>query len=306
MSDENNLDDFQLQHNLLGAVEVGVFVVDRGFKIKYWNRFLENHSAMTPADVCEKCLFEVFSDIDERWFRQKCVAVFKRYGPAFIIWEQRPYLLHFPAYRPISTAVEFMYQNVTVFPLESPSGEVDRICIVIYDVTDKAISKQRLQHANEQLQKMSRIDALTGLFNSYYWEEQCSMEFKRSRRSGGNSSLVSVGIDNLSDINDTYGHTAGDQVVKIMSRIITQAIRETDIAGRSCEKEFIIMLPDTHAEQAAIVAERIEGMTADMLLKEENDSVDFSVSLGIAQTDESYVTHMEWIDRACSELYSPE
>ena len=303
MSDWGELEDFHLKHDLLGSIEVGILILDRGFKVKMWNQFMQNHSAMTPAMVREKSLFELFPDIDERWFRQKCDPVFKLHSPAFIIWEQRPYLFHFPAYRPITSSVEFMYQNVTMFPLTSLSGEVEKICTVVYDVTDEAISKQRFQEANEQLQKMSRTDGLTGLFNRRYWEEQCEMEFKRTQRSGGRSSLIILDIDHFKKINDTYGHPAGDQVIKTMSRIITQAIRETDVAGRYGGEEFTIILPDTDSKQATIVSERIRTLAENMSVEYEEHIIRFTVSLGVAQMNIAYATHSVWIDRADKGLY---
>lgn len=303
MTDLGALEDFHLKHDLLGSIEVGILILDRDFKVKMWNQFMQNHSGMMPSAVLDKCLFELFPEIDESWFRQKCDPVFKLRSPAFIIWEQRNYLFRFPAYRPITSSVENMYQNVTMFPLTSLSGEVEQICTVVYDVTDEAISKQRFQAANEQLQKMSRTDGLTGLYNRRYWEEQCEHEYKRTKRSGGNASLIILDIDHFKSINDNYGHPAGDKVIKTMARIITTAIRETDIAGRYGGEEFTVILPDTDADKAFVVAERIRKLTEHLPVEYEGKSIKFTVSLGVAKLDPSYNSHSVWIDRADKGLY---
>ena len=80
------------------------------------------------------------------------MPVFSLKSPVFIIWEQRPFLFHFQCNRPITSQAEFMYQNITMFPLASLSGQVDQICLVVYDVTDEAISRKGMHSLNSQLQ----------------------------------------------------------------------------------------------------------------------------------------------------------
>lgn len=303
MSKLNELEDIHLKHDLLGSIEVGIFILDRDFRVKMWNQFMENHSGMTPKSVQGKCLFDLFSEIEQDWFRQKCDPVFELRSPAFIIWEQRPYLFRFPAYRPITSFSEHMYQNVTMFPLTSLSGEVEQICTVVYDVTHEAVSKQRFEAANAQLQTMSRTDGLTGLYNRRYWEEQCQHEYKRSKRTGQVASLIILDIDKFKVINDTYGHPAGDQVIKTMAKIIAAAIRETDIAGRYGGEEFTVILPNTDAQNAKLVAERIRKLTEKLPVEYDEHVIKFTVSVGIAMLDPSYSSHLVWVDRADKGLY---
>lgn len=303
MSKRNELEDIHLKHDLLGSIEVGILILDRDFRVSMWNQFMENHSGMTPNSVNGKCLFDLFPEIDQSWFRQKCDPVFELRSPAFIIWEQRPYLFKFAAYRPITSFSEHMYQNVTMFPLTSLSGEVEQICTVVYDVTHEAVSKQRFEAVNAQLEKMSRTDGLTGLFNRRYWEELCQNEFKRSNRTGEVSSLIILDIDHFKNINDNYGHSAGDQVIKTMAKIISTAIRETDFAGRYGGEEFTVILPNTDAQNAKLVAERIRKLTAKIPVEYEEHLINFTVSVGIAMLDPSYSSHLMWIDRADKGLY---
>lgn len=295
--------DLHLKHDLLGSIEVGIVVLDADFNIQLWNQFMENHSGLSPNKVMNKSLFECFPEIDQEWFIQKTDPVFKLRSPAFVIWEQRPYLIKFSAYRPITSSTEVMYQNVTMFPLTSLSGEVDQICVVVYDVTDEAISKQRFEVVNQQLQQMSRVDGLTGLFNRRFWEEQCEMEFKRNKRKDTDSALIILDIDHFKAVNDNYGHPAGDQTIRTLARIITKAIRETDIAGRYGGEEFVILLPDTDSKNAMLVAERIRRLAESFPVEWEDITINFTVSLGIAEFSTSYGSHMEWVEKADKGLY---
>lgn len=297
------LQDLHLKHDLLGSIEVGIAVLDRDFRIQLWNQFMESHSGMSPARVRNKSIFDIFPEIDAEWFKRKTDPVFKLRSPAFIIWEQRPHLFEFEAYRPITSAAEKMFQNVTMFPLTALTGEVEQICIVVYDVTDEAISKRRFESANKQLEKMSRIDGLTGLYNRRYWEEQCSIEFKRASRTGIPSTMMIMDIDKFKFINDTYGHPAGDHTIKTLAKIIAKAIRETDIAGRYGGEEFTVILPDTEINNAKIVAERIRRLCENIPIEYEEHQFNFTVSIGLAQFHSSFGTYMQWVEKADRGLY---
>lgn len=297
------MDDLHWKLDLLDSIEVGIVVIDRQFRVKVWNEFMHNHSGVQPDTIRHQCLFDFFAEIDQDWFRQKVEPVFTLKSPAFVIWEQRPYLFRFTSYRPVTSASDLMYQNITLFPLASRGGEVEHLCVVVYDVTDEVVSKQRLATANEQLRKMSRVDGLTGLYNRRYWEESCQQEFKRCMRNHGTSSVILLDIDYFKSINDTYGHPAGDQVIRALARVIRQIVRETDIAGRYGGEEFALVLPDTNADAALQVAERIREHVQKNTVAYEEHNIPFTVSLGICQFDSSLKGYMAWIELADKALY---
>ena len=102
---------------LLDSIEVGIAVLDRNFKVQVWNKFLENHGAKKAEAIIGDSLFSHFPEIEEKWLRTKVDPVFNLKSPVFILWEQRPYLFKFGCNRPVTSAAEFMYQNVTMFLL---------------------------------------------------------------------------------------------------------------------------------------------------------------------------------------------
>lgn len=297
------LEELHWKHDLLGSIEIGIVVLNRKFEVQIWNEFMENHSGIRPSEIKDKPIFEFFPDLDVEWFKQKTDPVFQLKSPAFIIWEQRPYLFEFSTYRPITSASDYMFQNVTLFPLASLSGEVEQICVVVYDVTDEAISKQRFAKANEQLKLMSRVDGLTGLFNRRFWEEKCVEEYKRCRRTERVSSLIILDIDHFKQVNDNYGHPAGDQVIKSVADIIRKAIRETDLAGRYGGEEYTVILPDTNSASARFVAERIRKMAEKLTVQYEGLEINFTISAGIAEFNPSFSDHVNWLDKADKGLY---
>ena len=129
---------------MIQTVDVGIVVFNRSLCIKVWNGFMEAHSGLLPSDVRDKSIFDLFSDIDQSWLNLKVRPVFDLRTRAFITWEQRPYLFKFRNYRPITSNAPYMYQNVVFSPLVSATGQVEHVCMMIYDMTDAASAKKQL------------------------------------------------------------------------------------------------------------------------------------------------------------------
>lgn len=144
MAAQIDIDEVHWLLDIVQCLDVGVIVLDRQYRVEVWNSFMENHSGMGPSQVYGKTLFELFGEVDETWFRHKADSVLQLGTRAFSLWEQRPYLLHFKNYQPITGHEDFMYQNVTFLPLVGAKGEVEHLCVVIYDVTAVAILKKQL------------------------------------------------------------------------------------------------------------------------------------------------------------------
>ena len=303
MAVDNSLAEMHWKHDLLGSIEVGIVVLDKEFNVQVWNQFMENHSSIVPGMIQNKNIFKFFPEIDKDWFARKAAPAFSLKSPVFIIWEQRPYLFHFNCSRPITSQANHMFQNITIFPLASLTGQVEQICLVIYDVTDEAVSRLGMQSLNHQLEMMSRVDGLTGLCNRHFWEEQFVMEYKRDKRSKSPSALIMIDIDNLKKVNDTYGHPAGDEVIKALASVIKKATRETDIAGRYGGEEFAIILPDTPIANVEFVAERIRRLVEKYTVAYDEINVKFTISLGIAGFKHSQKDSTHWLDAADKALY---
>jgi diguanylate cyclase (GGDEF)-like protein len=282
---------------------VGLVVLDRDYNVKVWNSFMENHSGMTPGSVISKNIFNLFSDLPVDWFKRKLETVFLLNNRGFTIWEQRPYLFRFKNYRPITSTAEFMYQNATLIPLLSVDGKVNHVGIIIYDVTSVAINSQRLKQANQQLEHLSRTDRLTRLFNRGYWEECLKQEYNRIRRTGVVSSLVIFDIDHFKSINDSYGHQAGDDVIRATARKLMDTQRSTDISGRYGGEEFVIILIDTREDGALYFAERLRNKIEAMTIEYDNNSIKYTVSLGIAEYRRDLKDYSEWLGHADRALY---
>jgi diguanylate cyclase (GGDEF)-like protein len=290
--------------DIVQSIDVGVVVLDRDYQVEVWNSFMENHSGLNAGEVSRRSIFELFDEIDEDWFRQKVETAVMLGTRAFTIWEQRPNLVRFKSYQPITGLADEMYQNVTILPLRSTSGETDHVCLIIYDVTGVAVNKRQLESANAQLQELAQCDGLTGLLNRRYWEQCLAHEFARHLRYDIATSLVIFDIDHFKSVNDTYGHQAGDEVIREVARVTKQLARETDFAGRYGGEEFVVLLPDTDLQGARQFAERLRNAIERLRVDHQSGLLSFTVSLGVACIDSNMTDHGALVEQADKALYS--
>lgn len=301
---EPQVDSFHWLVDMLESVEVGLVVLDLDFRVQAWNGFMENHSGITASRIRDKVIFDVFPDIPQAWLARKVDAVALLNTRAFTSWEQRPYLFKFRNTRPITGTEEFMFQNLTISPLSGPSGQVEKVCLMVYDVTDIASSKRALERANEQLAKLSMTDRLTGLLNRGTWENLVDAEYERYRRYGHATSLVMFDIDHFKKVNDTHGHLAGDEVIKHTATVTKNNLRQSDTAGRYGGEEFGIILPETDAEGARIICERIRESIAQSVVETTVAPIEYTISMGIAQLSDGPENYMQWMQQADKALYA--
>lgn len=298
-----NADAFHWLIDMLESVEVGLVVLDLEFRVQAWNGFMENHSGITASQIHNKSLFDEFPDIPKAWLTRKVDAVAMLNTRAFTSWEQRPYLFQFRNSRPITGTEEYMYQNLTISPLTSTTGEVDKVCLLIYDVTEFASSKRALERANEQLAKLSMTDRLTGLLNRGTWENLVDAEFERYRRYGHATTLIMFDIDHFKPVNDTYGHLAGDEVIRHTAQVTRNGVRQSDSAGRYGGEEFGIILPETDAENARVICERIRETIEQSTVNTTAGDIRYTISMGVAQLTDEPENYMQWMQKADEALY---
>jgi diguanylate cyclase (GGDEF)-like protein len=117
---------------------------------------------------------------------------------------------------------------------------------------------EQLEEANRKLATMSYVDAMTDVANRRSFDEELAMEWRRSTRTRSHLSLLMVDIDGFKAFNDALGHQAGDDCLREVAKVITACVRRAaDTVARYGGEEFVVLLPDTDAYGAAILAERI-------------------------------------------------
>ena len=148
---------------------------------------------------------------------------------------------------------------------------------------DLSASRKKLQASLIKIREMAIHDDLTGFYNRHHLMELIETENSRSVRTGSVFSLVMMDIDKFKNINDTFGHQAGDNVLITFSAIIRSILRKTDFCGRYGGEEFLIVLTETDIQEAKVFAERIRACVEESFFPDLGADSRVTVSIGIAR-----------------------
>jgi len=204
------------------------------------------------------------------------------------------------------TEREFLHE---VFELIRMADESDHR---FHDIEQRLARLQRenldLVIKNRVLSEVSTRDALTGLYNRWYVMEKIDTEMNRSLRQGSPMSILLLDIDHFKRVNDSYGHSAGDTVLKNVGQVLRESCRVYDVPGRYGGEEFCVVLPGTRVGNTTHVAERIRRRLAGTEQPVGASSITVTASIGIAGVDcvpeDGVVSASTLVERADRALYS--
>ncbi len=156
----------------------------------------------------------------------------------------------------------------------------------------------------ETLQEQSIRDPLTGLFNRRFMEESFTREVQRARRAGRSLSVALIDLDHFKHFNDTFGHEAGDEVLRAMADVFRSHFRSNDIVCRYGGEEFAVILPESTTKDAAIRANELRTRARKLVLQHDNRALDpVTLSVGIATFPGNGTTVEELLRSADASLY---
>lgn len=147
-----------------------------------------------------------------------------------------------------------------------------------------AVVNAELQVRQKELQRLTRLDGLTGLYNRNTFVELTRLELARAQRQGSATSILLLDLDLFKHVNDTWGHPAGDAVLKNVSAVVNNSVRSTDLVGRLGGEEFIILLPNTPIDAARWLAEKVRASVERSPTAWNNGQIHSTVSIGVAST----------------------
>jgi len=162
---------------------------------------------------------------------------------------------------------------------------------------------QELAEANEQLRQAAMTDVLTGLPNRRQGRERLRQFWSESRRHGTPFSCIMVDADGFKQVNDTYGHEAGDEVIRELGRILRKSTRSEDVVCRLGGDEFLVLCPQTDLEGALALAESLRAKVAATRLPAGDGAWLGSLSLGVAERKEAFKRPDDLVIAADKGLY---
>lgn len=205
----------------------------------------------------------------------------------------------------VSNQLDRVFATLDIFKLEQQNRE-KAFEQHINELNDRLSKMENeLQSAQEQLSKSqakAMVDSLTKLPNRGAYDAYIEKEHQRYVRYGGNLSLIVCDVDKFKNINDSYGHQAGDKVLQLISRQVKKGTRQTDLLARYGGEEFVVILPNTDSQAAHQVAEKIRQEVAKCPFHFKGQRVQITLSCGVASFSEG-MSHEEVFERADKALY---
>ncbi|WP_434557251.1 GGDEF domain-containing protein [Pseudomonas sp. Z5-35] len=185
--------------------------------------------------------------------------------------------------------------------LRDLAEEGHQVAEAVAEQTALALANGRMRQV---LETQSIKDPLTGLYNRRFMDETLKRELARSERNGSCLSVIMLDLDNFKQLNDSYGHAAGDAVLRAVSALIVQSLRSSDIACRFGGEELIVILPECSAEVAASRAEAIRASLEETSLTDHGQTFTVTASFGVASTETSGADQGTLLKAADSALYA--
>jgi diguanylate cyclase (GGDEF)-like protein/PAS domain S-box-containing protein len=198
---------------------------------------------------------------------------------------------------------EPVWVYVSAFPTMDSQGELREVVVAFVDITERKRAEEELRALQAQLREQAIRDSLTGLYNRRYLEETLQRELARAKREVHPLSVIMVDIDYFKRLNDTYGHAAGDEVLRTLGRLLQHHARSSDVPCRYGGEEFIVVLPDMPPEAARERAEEIRRDFLDLRIAFAGAELVASLSIGVSGYPAGGKTGDELIRAADQALY---
>ena len=180
--------------------------------------------------------------------------------------------------------------------IQGPNENYKKVTFVI-DITKRKKLEEKLKKANQKLQEKAVTDGLTGLYNHKEVIRKLKLEVERAARYDLNLAVMMIDIDDFKEINDTYGHQQGDDILEGLTQRLISITRQKDIIGRYGGEEFIIIFPHTGLNDAWDVGERIRKNIASQKISD----IELTISGGVADLNSD--SEQKLVKRADQALY---
>jgi diguanylate cyclase (GGDEF)-like protein/PAS domain S-box-containing protein len=249
------------------AARDAIIMVDPAGHIRFWNPAASELFGWSREEAMGRDLHDTVTPETQRQRANESMAEFFRSGEI----------------SPSSTRAEriAMRKDGTTFPIELSLAAIRRdegywAVGIVRDMT-------RRKHMEEELRQLATTDPLTGLANRRSFMQQAEREMEQCRRYGHPLCLLMLDIDHFKQVNDTWGHDAGDEVLRAVAGIVAESIREVDLCGRLGGEEFAVLLPETPSERALVVAERIRASIESAIIRTDGVTIPITLSVGKAE-----------------------
>lgn len=266
-------DNGDFYRKILDNLYDGVYFCDWERKITYWNKAAEKLTGYSASEVLNShCWDNILMHTDMKGQRMcdtdKCPAV-KSMKEGKLV-EAEVFLKHKDGYRiPVVTRIS---------PMKDESGKIIGAIEIFNDNSAKIAAFQKI----ERLEELAFIDELTQVGNRRYSEIKVGAKLEEMRRYAwaGEFGVLFMDLDHFKLINDNYGHSVGDEMLKMTAKTIMKNIREDDFIGRWGGEEFVAVISHSDRKNLLIIAEKLRGLVASLDVASGGIKVKCTISIG--------------------------
>jgi diguanylate cyclase (GGDEF)-like protein/PAS domain S-box-containing protein len=233
----------------LMSIADGVIVADFEWRVEFMNPAAEKVTGWVVKDAIGSDLPVVFNAVFDETREPVRELLGKVLSEGVVVGAEKDMILVDRDGRDVPV-------EVNAAPVKDEGGEISGLVITFRDITERKKAEDERRKLISELEHLSKTDRLTGLLNRGAVIDRLNYEISRSLRYGSDLSIMLCDIDFFKDINDTYGHAAGDTALRLVSECLKHTVRDYDLVGRYGGDEFLILLPETTTEQGREVAER--------------------------------------------------
>jgi diguanylate cyclase (GGDEF)-like protein/PAS domain S-box-containing protein len=247
--------------------DYAIYTIGVDGAVDEWNPSMERYAGWTAEEVVGKPISHLFpSDDPNRPEIEHLLAEARRVGSV----ETEGWRRKHDGSR--------LWGNTVITPLPDEAGAVRGYVVVSRDMTER-------KRMEDEMRKLATTDPLTGAYNRRQGGLLLAAELARSARSGEPFSVLMLDVDHFKQVNDTYGHDAGDTVLKALVETCKKQLRTIDMVARWGGEEFLLLLRGADAEASIHVAERLRQTVAELTVtSNEGVGIAFTVSIGVAQS----------------------
>jgi diguanylate cyclase (GGDEF)-like protein/PAS domain S-box-containing protein len=245
--------------------DYAIYTITMDGLIEEWNQSLQRYAGWLAADVQGRSMSMFFPlDDPDRPHLDLLLAEAQRIGST----ETEGWRLKRDGSR--------LWANTVVTALPDESGAVRGFVVVSRDLTER-------KRQEDEMKKLATVDPLTGAYNRRNGHALLAVQFSQRKRNGHPFAVLMLDVDDFKAVNDRFGHAVGDAVLCVLVQICRKALRPVDMVIRWGGEEFLIVLPNTGADEAMSIAERLRVIVAAAeVAASEGTSIRFTISVGVA------------------------
>ena len=265
------LETVDFYREILDNLYDGIFFVDTDGRITYWNRGSASLTGYSAADVVGRNYCDIFKPLDKHGNNlcESSTCPIRRVLDSSLLHDVEAYVCHKEGHLlPISIRI-------------APVREVDRQYVVAVEIHSSSSPRYAMRQRLEELQEMAMHDPLTGIANLRFVEISLAARLEELRRYGFPFAILFTDVDNFKEINDRYGHSVGDRVLKMISATLAHSLRSFDVIGRWGGEEFVTLLVNIQPEDLYKLSDRLRRLVEKSLLTLDNGvAIGVTVSVG--------------------------